>query len=78
MAIEIVDFPINSMVDLSIAMLVHQRVSINRIHDPEIVDISRSCSLMEDHLKTGWDSKKWMGFNHGNLELIDELPSGYD
>ena len=26
MAIEIVDFPINSMVDLSIAMLVHQRV----------------------------------------------------
>ena len=27
MAIEIVDFPINSMVDLSIAMLVHQRVN---------------------------------------------------
>ena len=26
MAIEIVSFPINSMVDLSIAMLVHQRV----------------------------------------------------
>ena len=26
LAIEIVDFPINSMVDLSIAMLVHQRV----------------------------------------------------
>ena len=26
MAIEIVDFPINSMVDLSIVMLVHQRV----------------------------------------------------
>ena len=28
MAIEIVSFPINSMVDLSIAMLVHQRVAI--------------------------------------------------
>ena len=26
MAIEIVDFPINSMVEISIAMLVHQRV----------------------------------------------------
>ena len=30
MAIEIVDFPINSMVDLSIAMLVHQRVGLNQ------------------------------------------------
>ena len=28
MAIEIVSFPINSMVDLSIAMLVYQRVSL--------------------------------------------------
>ena len=27
MTIEIVDLPINSMVDLSIAMLVHQRVN---------------------------------------------------
>ena len=32
MAIEIVDFPINSMVDLSIAMLVHQRVTDMMIH----------------------------------------------
>ena len=28
MALEIVDFPINSMVDLSIAMLVYQRVNV--------------------------------------------------
>ena len=33
MAIEIVDFPINSMVDLSIAMLVHQRVKQRNVQD---------------------------------------------
>jgi hypothetical protein len=30
--VEIVDFPINSMVDLSIAMLVHQRVFLLMEH----------------------------------------------
>ena len=44
MAIEIVDFPINSMVDLSIAMLVHQRVTmvINpiKLGDVEITPVT--------------------------------------
>ena len=37
MAIEIVDFPINSMVDLSIAMLVHQRVHLPRFPKSYII-----------------------------------------
>ena len=42
MAIEIVDFPINSMVDLSIAMLVHQRVigRLRYVNYGFMVDIS--------------------------------------
>ena len=81
MAIERVDFPINSMVDLSIAMLVHQRVIVillqhhqhhniiinnRRIISPgEALPCSNSCA------KSTW----WQG-RHNRRKIGEGIPSG--
>ena len=49
MAIEIVSFPINSMVDLSIAMLVYQRVSLLKNLDQWWMDTKKIYTPIDLH-----------------------------
>jgi len=66
MAIEIMDFPMNSMVDLSIAMLNYQRASSNPLR------IS-SENLFKNHLLIFVPCPVWLNMEH----LLNSLSWSY-